>query len=112
MYRVEKKEFYGEGEFTYKPISPLFETKKKLIDMQINVLNERPVHMLDNFPDYIMSEDIISEEGYKDLTEWAEENAYYVIRTFGLENVQEIKFAEKYRKLCKSIGGLGNYEDR
>lgn len=107
MYRVEKK-FYGKGEFTYKPISPLFETKKKvLIDMQINVLNETPVHMSDNFPDYI-----ISEEGYKDLTEWAKEYAYYVARTYGLENVQEIKFAEKYRKLCKSIRGLGNYEDR
>lgn len=111
MYRVEKKEFYG---ITYKPVSPLFETKKEaeacmkvLIDMQINVLNETPVHMSGDFPDYI-----ISEEGYKDLIEWTEEYADYIVRTYGLENVEAIKFAEKYRKLCKSIGGIANYEDR
>lgn len=107
MYRVKKKEFYGKGDFTYKSVSPLFETKKEaeacikvLIDMQINVLGETSINMSGDFPNYI-----VSEEEYKDLTEWIEDYANYVARTYGLENVEAVKFADKYRKLVKYIMG-------
>lgn len=101
MYRVMKQEFYGKGDFTYKPVSPLFYTKEDaescmnvLVDMQINVSKETCICMTGEFPSYK-----IVEMECSDFSKWLKEYNYYLVRVYGLKSIEVSMFLKKYGKM-------------